>query len=146
MKPHLEEAWRALRLADRDITAFQILAREPAAHISIVCFHAQQAVEKALKAVLYAHQIEFRRTHNLTDLGHLIRQSGVSLPIDNDALDLLNPFTVLFRYDDIEVTALDPARVAPWVASVRRWAEDQVKAIVQSEGSHSLDEPEPGGA
>jgi hypothetical protein len=43
MQPHLEEAWRALQLADRDITAFNILSQEPEAHLSIVCFHAQQA-------------------------------------------------------------------------------------------------------
>ena len=29
MKPHLEEAWRALWLADRDITAFKMLLAEP---------------------------------------------------------------------------------------------------------------------
>lgn len=52
MKPHLEEAWRSLRLADRDIKAFDILRADPEAHLSIVCFHAQQAVEKSLKAVL----------------------------------------------------------------------------------------------
>jgi hypothetical protein len=36
MQPHLEEAWRALQLADRDITAFRILSQEPDAHLSIV--------------------------------------------------------------------------------------------------------------
>ncbi len=49
MKPHIEEAWRALRLADRDIKVFDILMEEPEAHLSIVLFHAQQAVEKSLK-------------------------------------------------------------------------------------------------
>ena len=54
MKPHLEEAWRSLRLADRDIKAFDILAGQPEAHISIVGFHAQQAAEKLLKAAITA--------------------------------------------------------------------------------------------
>jgi hypothetical protein len=52
MQPHIDEAWRSLRLADRDITAFHILRSDPAAHVSIINFHAQQAVEKSLKAVL----------------------------------------------------------------------------------------------
>lgn len=71
MQPHIEEAWRSLRLADRDITAFNILKEQPEAHVSIVNFHAQQAVEKALKAVLYAFEIEFDRTHDLVKLGVL---------------------------------------------------------------------------
>lgn len=41
MQPHIEEARRSLRLADRDIIAFNILKEEPDAHISIVNFHAQ---------------------------------------------------------------------------------------------------------
>jgi HEPN domain-containing protein len=47
MKPHVEEALRSLRLADRDIKAFEVLADEPDVHLSMACFHAQQAVEKS---------------------------------------------------------------------------------------------------
>ena len=32
-------------------------------------FHSQQAAEKAIKGFLTFHQIAFRKTHNLTDLG-----------------------------------------------------------------------------
>jgi HEPN domain-containing protein len=35
---------------------------------AVVGFHAQQAVEKSLKAVLSAHGLEFRRTHDLLTL------------------------------------------------------------------------------
>jgi len=100
MKPHIEEAWRALRLADRDIQAFHVLEKSSEVHLSIICFHAQQAVEKSLKAVLFTHQIEFRRTHNLVDLAALLRQNGIELPISDDQLLKLNPFAVTFRYDD----------------------------------------------
>jgi hypothetical protein len=33
MNPHIEEAWRALQLADRDIKAFDILKQEPEVHV-----------------------------------------------------------------------------------------------------------------
>ena len=36
-------------------------------------FHSQQAAEMAIKAFLSFHQISFRKTHNLTDLGMLVR-------------------------------------------------------------------------
>jgi len=35
MKPHLEEAWRLLRLAERDIKAFEVLKKAPNVHLSI---------------------------------------------------------------------------------------------------------------
>jgi hypothetical protein len=45
MKPHIEEAFLSLRLADRDIKAFEVLSRDPEVHLAVVCFHAQQAIE-----------------------------------------------------------------------------------------------------
>lgn len=102
MGPHLEEAWRALRLADRDITAFRLLRQEPAAHVSIVCFHAQQAVEKSLKTILFSRQIEFERTHDLVRLAHLIKDQSILPPVPDDQLRQLNPFVVTYRYDDLE--------------------------------------------
>jgi HEPN domain-containing protein len=55
-------------LAGDDFAAYRTLAE--AAHIrtAITFFHAQQAVEKSLKAVLFAHGVEFRRTHDLYEL------------------------------------------------------------------------------
>ena len=50
MKPHIEEALLSLRLADRDIKAFEVLSKDPEVHLSVACFHAQQAVEKSLKS------------------------------------------------------------------------------------------------
>jgi HEPN domain-containing protein len=43
-------------------------------------FHAQQSVEKALKAVLTARRATFPRTHNLEELGLLVAESGIGLP------------------------------------------------------------------
>jgi hypothetical protein len=40
MKPHIEEARRSLRLADRDIQAFDVLRARPEIHASVACFHA----------------------------------------------------------------------------------------------------------
>ena len=58
-----------------------------------LCFHAQQAAEKALKAVLLAHGIQVPRTH---DMAFLIDQlpPGVSIP---PALIDLPHFTILRR-------------------------------------------------
>ncbi len=139
MLPHLEEAWRALQLADRDITAFHVLSKEPEAHLSIVCFHAQQAVEKSLKAVLFSRRIEFRRIHDLTELTQLLRQHGIETPVNDDLLSRLNPFAVTFRYDDLDIELLTREDAATWVTDIRRWAENQVRAAEESEQTSGPD-------
>jgi hypothetical protein len=46
MMPHLDEAALMLRLADRDIAALDVLCRAEEVHLAILCFHAQQEIEK----------------------------------------------------------------------------------------------------
>ncbi len=77
------------------------LADDESAPQWILGFHAQQAVEKALKAVLALHQLEFPRTHNLSMLLEILRRAGVTPPPEGDALDQLIPFGVALRYGDI---------------------------------------------
>jgi HEPN domain-containing protein len=88
-------------------------------------FHAQQTVEKALKAVLSWNGVEFPRTHDLTELVALIADIQIPLPPDHDRLDELTPYGSTLRYDDEEEVAMSFDRV--WVrASVERtltWAE-----------------------
>ena len=60
------EAAQWLEEAAKDRNAARALLEvEPSRSV----FHSQQAAEKALKAFLTFHQIPFRRTHDLTDLG-----------------------------------------------------------------------------
>ena len=63
-------------------------------------FHAQQAVEKALKAVLSAHTVDYPRTHNLAMLLELLRQKDLTEPPDADDLPSLTPFGTVSRYED----------------------------------------------
>jgi HEPN domain-containing protein len=133
MRPHLEEALRSLILADRDIEAFTLLKTSPLIHISMVCFHAQQAVEKSLKAVLFTHQIEFRRTHNLSELIQILNQHGVDTPVSGEQVNLLNKFAVTFRYDDKDIQLISCEDASNLVAMVRRFAEEQVKYAVEND-------------
>ena len=74
MNPNLEEAFRTLLLAERDIVALDILKREPVVHFSILGFHAQQAVEKAIKAWISLKGVEYPLTHNLALLFSLLQE------------------------------------------------------------------------
>lgn len=126
MTPHREEALRSLRMADHDIAAFQALMQHTEVHPAMACFHAQQAVEKCVKAVLFSRTVEFRRTHDLTELSDLLERDGVRIPVASDWLKALNPFAVAFRYEETEPRALDTAALADVVDTVRTWAGEIV--------------------
>lgn len=83
----------------------------------IIGFHAQQAVEKAIKSVLTRHEVEFPRTHNLSMLIELLRQHGIAVPPDADDLARLTPFGVALRYDD-SAGEDEPALERAWALAV----------------------------
>ena len=100
MTPALEEALRLLRLAHRDGTTLILLARIPEAPKASLGFHAQQAVEKAWKAVSVRRGIEAKRTHDLVALAKMLLDVVGVTPFTLDEVRQLNPFAVEYRYDD----------------------------------------------
>lgn len=62
MKQPRDLAIRFLRLADRDIGALAALVHAEDVEDEPIGFHAQQAVEKCLKASLALHGVAFRKT------------------------------------------------------------------------------------
>jgi HEPN domain-containing protein len=60
-------AW--LGKAKRDLQAAKRLLRPPRALSGEAAFHCQQAVEKALKGFLAWHDVPFRKTHYLMEIG-----------------------------------------------------------------------------
>jgi HEPN domain-containing protein len=76
--------------AEEDLKAAMILFDSGDFPSAVVCFHAQQAVEKYLKAFLTENDIEFRRTH---DLINLIDEYCIKLDMDFNGLrDQLKEF------------------------------------------------------
>jgi hypothetical protein len=95
----LEHARLMLRLARDDLAAMEVM--EPSAKIApgIFGFHAQQAVEKALKAWLSLLGVEYPRTHVLYDLFSLLDSHGAATARRFRHLQTLTPFGVQFRYE-----------------------------------------------
>lgn len=109
MKQPVDLARAYLKLADRDLKAFELLIRSREIADETVGFHAQQAVEKCLKAVLAFSSIPFRKTHDLQELMDLLIDNKKTLPPNAEKLDVLNPYAVLLRYDFIDVAqGFDP--------------------------------------
>ena len=124
------EAQRFLRLADRDIKAFQVLKEHPEIHLSTVCFHAQQAVEKCLKAVLILHGIPLHKTHNLKQLWTELVQINVTPPITTEQLGTINQCAVTFRYDDTDIELLSRDDAENMIDIIQRWAVKKISSVV----------------
>jgi HEPN domain-containing protein len=122
MTPRPDEAAALLAAAERDCVAFGILDRAPEAADEIVLFHAQQAAEKFIKAVLASRGVVFRRTHDLLELAWLAATAGASVPIDSALLIRLAPYAVEFRY----LGALNPEvsrdEAGKLIEILREWA------------------------
>ncbi len=86
--------------ADGDLkVAENELGMPPAQKVTeAICFHAQQAAEKFLKAFLVAHKAEFGKTHNLEFLLDLCAK----IEVDFDEMDTKNLtfYAVEVRYPD----------------------------------------------
>jgi HEPN domain-containing protein len=126
MTPFIEEACRMVRLAERDYQTFSILRSHPDAPLATTCFHAQQCVEKALKAVLMAHQANFRRTHDLEEISGLLKKAQLIAPFTEEQYSGLSPFAVEFRYDELTMPVLTMEEVDQIAFRTLEWAREQV--------------------
>jgi HEPN domain-containing protein len=83
--PECRDAGDAHEWLRRARSNFARAAADPA-HPDILledlCFDAQQAAEKAIKAVLVHRRIRFPRTHAIADLLSLAAENGVQIPPD----------------------------------------------------------------
>jgi HEPN domain-containing protein len=85
-------------------------------------FHAQQAIEKRLKAVLAFHGVTFDRTHSLAYLTSLLEHHGIELPAGRDEIEGLTPWAVAARYEDRFDEVLDRSAVREQLSAVRDWS------------------------
>jgi HEPN domain-containing protein len=116
----LRHAWSNLELAR--------VGRKSRILLEDLCFHAQQAAEKALKAVLVFRSVPFPKTHNIGTLLDLL-PDDLSLPAEVKEAPGLTDYAVLTRYPgDLEPVTkeeyLESLRIAE---AVVQWAEKIVK-------------------
>ena len=79
-----------------DFKAIKVLLNEKV--YRLVCFHAQQFVEKMFKGLLLQQGIDPPRTHDLGFLYQKLYQLNVSVKIDMADLEFLSEVYVEFRY------------------------------------------------
>jgi HEPN domain-containing protein len=98
-------------------------------YLEDLCFNAQQATEKAIKALLIQHDIEFPYVHDLSSLLTLLEGAGQELPEFVKQAERLTRFAVFTRYPGISppVTEEEYKEAVSLAEEVVRWAEGIVK-------------------
>jgi HEPN domain-containing protein len=143
-----------LKKAGGDEAAIRKLGPDIDIPDEIVGFHAQQAVEKAIKAVLSASGVKYKFRHDLGYLRDLCKESGIELPSSLEGIEELTPFAAIERYGGEEPIPTTPGPEEPsplnrnqaltWATAAVAWARD---AIEQPEAGHdSPTQPDPGQA
>ena len=104
------------------------------AYIEDLCYHTQQAVEKAVKALLLNYGVDFPYTHNISQLLTLLEEAGQDIPIFVKESERLTRFAVFARYPGVvQVRRSEYEEAVIITKKVIQWAEHIIQErIVQS--------------
>jgi HEPN domain-containing protein len=121
--------------AEGDLATAESVVDEPTVPPWAVCFHAQQCVEKYLKAWLVAEGIPIPRSHDLDELIGLL--PGEKQPdIDAAVLEDLTSYATVGRYPGAHVPSREEARAA--LAAARR-----IRSTIRARLPSAAIEPRP---
>ncbi len=111
MKGPREHALGLLKKADHDLVAGRATISTGQA-LDMVCFHAQQAAEKSLRALLALHDVEYPWQSDMTELFELVKPLVPKIETWKEQITLLTPFAVEARYDAEFEPSLGESRTA----------------------------------
>lgn len=102
--------------------------RVPGAYLEDLCFAAQQAAEKAIKAVMIARGIDFPYVHDLGKLMSVIESQGAGIPPSIRRAPRLTRYAVHTRYPSAgePVSESEYAEAVDIAKAVVRWAEESL--------------------
>lgn len=126
MNPHEEQVRELLAAAERDRHTFDILRRDATAPLETTLFHAQQAIEKGLKAALVAKGVVFPRIHDLLELHALAERHHLTLPVSRDLMARLAPYAVEFRYLGVIAPEVTREEAQAAVGDLLAWIKREV--------------------
>lgn len=137
----IEEARRLLNRANADLTALRNMGDAGIFDEGIFGFHAQQAVEKTLKAWLAAKDQTYPLRHDLGELFDALARTGEDVR-EYHALSRLTPYAVQFRYDEISLDdeRLDRPKTVGEVGALVEWVENWVDSPTHANPSSQHDD------
>jgi HEPN domain-containing protein len=120
-----EATLRWLKKSDHDFRTMKVLhAAHDSAMNDAVCFHAQQSIEKLLKALCIEQEISFPKSHDLKKLVNLLISIYPTLEILSDNLKDLTELGLEFRYPDEFASQKDADRAVALCAEIRLHIKD----------------------
>lgn len=100
-----------MRKAQDDLSAGKAILSGTLSSYEMASFHAQQAAEKSIKALLVRHQIHFGKTHDLRELLETAEQISPGITTALAEVHQLTPYGVPARYPgDITPASAEDAR------------------------------------
>jgi HEPN domain-containing protein len=123
----IEQAGQLLQMAAKDIKALDLMILPESIDDEIFGFHAQQAVEKSLKAWITAIGGSYGYVHDLRILILTLREMGCSIDQFRHLIKL-NPFAAQLRYEPLET--LDEALDRPVLRAQVQEVYDHVHSIL----------------
>jgi HEPN domain-containing protein len=117
-----------LVLAREDLASAEALYAAERVSDSPVGFHAQQAVEKALKGAIASVGEEFPFTHDLGILIQLCEDAGLELPAALSDADRLTPYAAALRYGLGDPGAVAPQDALRWASLAIEWADAEISS------------------
>jgi HEPN domain-containing protein len=117
-----------LALAREDLAAAEALDRAEQVSDAPVGFHAQQAVEKSLKAAIASSERDFPFTHDLGLLMQLCQDAGLELAADLTEADRLTPYAAAIRYGLGDPRAVPTSDALQWATLAIEWADAQLRS------------------
>jgi HEPN domain-containing protein len=97
-------------------------------YLEDLCFDAQQAAEKAIKALLIKRGVTFPYVHDLARLVTLLEQAGQEIPEFVQRVEALTRYAVVTRYPGLAepVTEAHYQEAVAVAKAVLEWVEDQL--------------------
>lgn len=102
-------------------------SKEEGIYLEDLCFHAQQAAEKAIKALLIRHDVEFPYVHDIAELLTLLEKAGHRIPESIRRVETLTRFAVFTRYPGIAAPIIheEYEEALKLAEEVVQWVQEQ---------------------
>lgn len=124
---HIDQAEQLLLMAAKDMKAMELMLAPESVDDEIFGFHAQQAVEKSLKAWISSIGGAYGFTHDLRVFLLTLRELGCDIEAFRH-LTILTPFAAQLRYEPLE-TLDEPLDRPAYNGEIQR-LYDHVRTIV----------------
>ncbi len=94
----------------------------------MLCFHAQQAVEKAIKAVIIYNKSDYPKTHDIEFLLSQLSKKGIEVPALISESKYLSQYATSSRYpdDDLMIDRKEYLEAVKSAVLVVKWAKSVV--------------------